>query len=694
MTWVNIFALILLGLECISMHLAVQAVWFPLVVFLVGIFCVSFNRRFHLNHTCALGISAFVIGLGIIRFIILTKNTLPTDVPEYANVFGSYNNAYLVAQVFFVLQLVNLSVGITDLSAAKTIYAKLGGAATYFFLAVGGQACIMDRILDKEPQTYVHLLALPFASVCGLYILACAPANKSMRNARFSLTYWVATSVLLGISGFLAYYISASLDRNQTKLDTMFYSAFGGMRQSLLGFSRDATLGNLALAKQMDANAVALRVIADDAPGYMRGIIFDRYERNTWRNTLKKADLFPLTAIPAGTKRVEGESLFELYQTVEPPSIVQEVWPDSASLGILFAPLETAWIGVNSDILRTDPAKMVEITTSAIPQSHHNYLSSKRTVPPISDTLRRSLLVLPPNLKPEIYELSQKITAGCVSNAQKASAVSRYFTSQYQYSLHINIPPQNEPLTYFLLNKPAAHCEYFASGAAILLRIAGVPCRYVNGFVVVQHSSFSDYWIANNHDAHAWVEAYDESIGWFVVEATPGDGVPAADDALDFKEFWNAFTFRGPGFQQWMVQLRALLHVSNVVWITLSLFIAALIAWSLSRGLPWKKKVYTPTPEPFATVMNSLLAIMDRRVKAKGYIRVSHETLNHFSKRLLAAETFSKATEKQNLQTISELTWFREAADWYYRYAKVRYGTVDGETAIAQLQETMPSLKD
>ena len=92
-------------------------------------------------------------------------------------------------------------------------------------------------------------------------------------------------------------------------------------------------------------------------------------------------------------------------------------------------------------------------------------------------------------------------------------------------------------ISYFILNRPPAHCEYFATAAVIFLRLNGIPARYVVGFGVDEPStsddSSGDIWIGKNRDAHAWVEAYDrQKKRWAIVEATPGMNLP--------KSVWNS----------------------------------------------------------------------------------------------------------------------------------------------------------
>ena len=44
-------------------------------------------------------------------------------------------------------------------------------------------------------------------------------------------------------------------------------------------------------------------------------------------------------------------------------------------------------------------------------------------------------------------------------------------------------PPQADPLAYFLFQKRAGHCEYFAAAMTVMLRTLGIPARYINGFL-------------------------------------------------------------------------------------------------------------------------------------------------------------------------------------------------------------------
>jgi len=66
------------------------------------------------------------------------------------------------------------------------------------------------------------------------------------------------------------------------------------------------------------------------------------------------------------------------------------------------------------------------------------------------------------------------------------------------------------------------HYQY-ATAAAMALRYYGVPARYAEGFVIPQELAEEEGQIAvDNSCARAWVEVYQDGVGWLPMELTPG----------------------------------------------------------------------------------------------------------------------------------------------------------------------------
>jgi len=101
--------------------------------------------------------------------------------------------------------------------------------------------------------------------------------------------------------------------------------------------------------------------------------------------------------------------------------------------------------------------------------------------------------------------------------------LQRYFDTEFRYRLELpRIPADQPPLSHFLLQARAGHCEYFASAATLLLRQAGIPARYARGWSVQEYSSLEQAWIGRDSHAHAWVLAWIDGA-WRNFDPTPPD---------------------------------------------------------------------------------------------------------------------------------------------------------------------------
>ena len=84
------------------------------------------------------------------------------------------------------------------------------------------------------------------------------------------------------------------------------------------------------------------------------------------------------------------------------------------------------------------------------------------------------------------------------------------------------LPSGKDFVEYFLFENKKGYCSHYASAATVLLRMWGVPARYVEGYVVKNDGNLEDKIYVKDSSAHAWVEVYIDEIGWKVVDVTPG----------------------------------------------------------------------------------------------------------------------------------------------------------------------------
>ncbi len=137
--------------------------------------------------------------------------------------------------------------------------------------------------------------------------------------------------------------------------------------------------------------------------------------------------------------------------------------------------------------------------------------------------------------------------------------VRQYLSSNYEYTLEPGrVPEGSDFVTYFLTNSKKGYCVHFASSAVLMFRAAGIPARYVEGFVLTpeqiikgEESTTDDEWYKKVNDigenskvisytvevkdtaSHAWVEIYLTGYGWLPIEVTPaysGSGIMGTND--------------------------------------------------------------------------------------------------------------------------------------------------------------------
>lgn len=95
------------------------------------------------------------------------------------------------------------------------------------------------------------------------------------------------------------------------------------------------------------------------------------------------------------------------------------------------------------------------------------------------------------------------------------------------YNLQVGRSPENAEFTeYFMFERKEGYCVHFATAAALMFRMYGIPSRYATGYIVPAADflpSENGYTASvKNLRAHAWAEIYVEGLGWIPVEATPG----------------------------------------------------------------------------------------------------------------------------------------------------------------------------
>jgi hypothetical protein len=463
--------------------------------------------------------------------------------------------------------------------------------------------------------------------------------------------------------------------------------------QARVGFSDSGKLSSVFMIKGDQDPTPALSITSDSSPGYLRARAFDMYRKSQWYEAPYKGELFPEKNTPFGMYFVGGRNLFRLHATGDTNYEHMNIRHESMLADAVFTPLGTSLIQVPFKYLQRDDNDIVYVPISRSGLNYRIAYTKLAYQRPPRDNQRRRMLNVPRNLDPRIGQLASTIFAGCNTTSEKIDAVIRHFRTKYTYFLGLSAPADRDKLTYFLLEESTGYCEYFASGAAILLRLADVPTRYVTGFLVTQKDPSSATWIARNMDAHAWVEAWDqEQNQWTIVEATVGQDLTSM--SLD-----EQVTSTGGGSNALLRRLLQALYEYGFFgvlgWLFLSsgfrtgiilmaMFLGAILMATLFRRRKMKKSnLYTQSgamKNPTLINLHKMLARMDRKVKAAGLRRELSETLHTFSGRLRRQEA-------------GDELWIK-ISDWYLEYAGIRYSGKINSMHLEQLLQRAQSLRD
>ncbi len=446
-----------------------------------------------------------------------------------------------------------------------------------------------------------------------------------------------------------------------------------------VGFTTSGRLSSMQTVLQDQDATAALTIDSRNAPGYLRARAFDWYRSSEWHDRSASAmeTLGPSGSNPMSMALGGRTYLFRLDDADYPDLDYMTIRHKAVFQGAAFTPPGTVTLEISQPWLQTDDDGIVYTQGVPVDRGYRLAHSPRAFRREPTGMQLHWFKDLPNQVDPNVTLLAGRIFAGCTTTEEKIEAVIRHFRDNYTYSLSIDIPEGRDKLTYFLLSGSSGYCEYFASGAALLLRFAGVPTRYVTGFFVTQKDDRGDLWVARNMDAHAWAEAWDEERRcWTIVEATvqgganttPVDDRPAQADSsftARLRRLAEAvYEYGFLGLIGWLLTSYGLFTGSLV----LSVLLGCTLWWLLIR---WRRH-HTPAasdrsmPSPAVIAMHRMLARMDRRVKAMGLRRDPSETLPAFAARLTTLR-FGDAGATRPAEDA------RRAAAWYLHYAGLRY---------------------
>jgi len=435
-----------------------------------------------------------------------------------------------------------------------------------------------------------------------------------------------------------------------------------------VGFSTSGRLSSLLTIIEKPDPTPIVKITCDHNPGYLRACAFEGYTQAQWYDRSPHEALRPTP----GLSLQAGRRRFMLSNADVSNSLSMTIQHKTDLADTVFTRLGTTAIDLSVGALLRGDDGILRVRNAREDLTYKIFFGTGPERTPPDPAQRRRMQSPPQNLDPRIADLAAQVFAGCQSTADKIEAVIRHFQTHYSYALGLDVPQDRDPLTYFLLEANSGYCEYFASGAAILLRVANVPTRYVTGLLVTEKDPLENVWVARNSNAHAWVEAWDDDRGcWTLVEATvsqdanEGQGLGSGNSGdrsgwLAYQEFLRAtYAYGLLGPVAWAVQYHPIGAAVAAILATLGL--AALWAHLRRTGSSGGRGP-SIRPDPVIQAMSRLLARMDRRLRRWGLVRDPAETLVAFAVRV-------EQHTPPDPRRLGAAQWYRQYSDLRYRPA-------------------------
>lgn len=289
------------------------------------------------------------------------------------------------------------------------------------------------------------------------------------------------------------------------------------------GMSAEMSPGDVS--KLAKSSATAFRAVFDESPPdrsslYWRGLILDQFDGRRWDS--------------AG-----AQSRWSRPVKVDPGRLLTTSHP---AYQVMLVPHQQRWVfaldgstPASSNLLPSDMG-LYRLKTDAIqptryqmelPEASKGRVFSRLPTAVLmsgvdrsNSTLKQDLQVPSAQVNPRSQAYIRQLRQSFSDDMGLIEHLMRQFAEQdFFYTLE---PPLvgDHFVDEFFFDSKQGFCEHYASSLAYLLRLAGIPARVVLGYQGGELNEQSNYMIVAQYDAHAWVEAFIETIGWLRLDPT------------------------------------------------------------------------------------------------------------------------------------------------------------------------------
>ena len=117
--------------------------------------------------------------------------------------------------------------------------------------------------------------------------------------------------------------------------------------------------------------------------------------------------------------------------------------------------------------------------------------------------------------------------------------LSEYLKNNFKYSTEtVTLPYGKDFVNYFLEESKTGNYTHYASALTLIYRNLGIPARYVGGYAVAAEQTLENFkpnistssTQVKRANMYSWVEIYDRSKGWQIVDITPAPSLEELEE--------------------------------------------------------------------------------------------------------------------------------------------------------------------
>ncbi len=540
----------------------------------------------------------------------------------------------------------------------------------YFFVLTVFFIATLDTFTDYDGTTaIIKVVVLGLIMTSLLFVKRLIQTTNAQLKWSNYLIYVAPIVVFIGVSGVVAAVLPKS--EPQWADPVPYFKDWAGIGHtggsiSQVGYGdNDESLGGPFVGDNTLVYEVETPIRQ-----YWRVETKDTYTSKGWESTanmdsemiLEQSDPIPFSILP-GDKEAEKVTVYPLTNQ---PFLVQAYGTTNYNLNNVDDSLKFNQANEKM-VIQTSNVEM-HLTGYELVYQEPSYSFSQLKDVETSSKGNERYLQLPETLPTRVKDLAHEITADYDSVYDKARAIESHFKrGDFKYeTTNVAIPSADEDyVDQFLFETKRGYCDNFSTSMVVLLRSVGIQARWVKGFASGERISSSNgmHWYqVTNNDAHSWVEAYIDGVGWVPFEPTIGFNNPVSinydvetpeDDVAqqlekkedvvpepeeeDKKEQVAAAKSKTIDFSKW----QWLLYVLAAI-----LLIAGIVLWK-RRG-SWQPKLAVQIHQSKlkdATTFEDGYFVLIKQLERIHLKRNDNETLQQFAKRVDAQLETTKMAE-------------------------------------------------